>query len=156
MPSPPEFLPARPWSGSSQHVATEEPQVGGAACRPPSVLPCNAVSRHCSLEPAQALQKDRRKQSKLRLLPPRSCPGSWQGAGRQEPQGLASLELTMDSWLGRLGWGQPRVATSHLAASSVHLATDRSSQKSQASHSHACAQAFCLAYQSHPTLSFIL
>lgn len=99
MPSPPEFLPARPWPGSSQHVTTKEPQVRGAACGPPSVLPCNAVSSHCVTEGLQETKQTKIASSSLVPRELAGCGGGW------EPQGLASSELTVDSRLGRLGGG---------------------------------------------------
>lgn len=48
-------------------------------------------------------------------------PGELAGCGGgQEPQELASSGLAVDSWLSRLGWGQPKVAASPLAASGTH------------------------------------
>lgn len=64
------------------------------------------------MEPAQGLQKDQRKLSKPRLLPPFPCHGMWPGVSA--PQSLSNLQVqSCRVWLSRLGRGQCKVATSH-------------------------------------------
>lgn len=96
------------WPGNSQHIDAKEPQAGTAGCAPPPILLCKALSRYCSLEPAQGLQKDQRKPNKPRLLPSFSCHRIWQDVPvTREPQELVGSELTVDSWLSRWNGASP-------------------------------------------------